>query len=75
MHKSEAVLKNEAHKILRDFEIQTNHLILARRTDLVLINEKKRTCRLMDFAVPADKMKSGNWETEKNRTTKSEKYL
>ena len=38
MHKPESVLENETHKILWDFEIQTDHLIPARRPDLVLIN-------------------------------------
>ena len=54
MHKPESVLENETHKILWDFEIQTDHLITARRPDLVLINKKKRTCHFVDFAVPAD---------------------
>ena len=27
---------------------------MARRPDLVLINKKKRTCHLVDFAVPVD---------------------
>ena len=40
MHKSESVLKNETHNILWDFEIKTDHLIPARRPDLVLINKK-----------------------------------
>ena len=31
-----------------------DHPILARRPDLVLINKKKRTCQLMDFAIPGD---------------------
>ena len=29
MHKPESVLENDAHKILKDFEIQTDHLISA----------------------------------------------
>ena len=41
MHKLESVLENEAHKILLDFEIQTDHLISARRPEPVLINKKK----------------------------------
>ena len=41
-------------KIIWDFEIQMDHLILARRPDFVLINKKKRTCLLVDFAVSAD---------------------
>ena len=41
MYKPESVLLNKMHKILSDFEIQMDHLILARRPDLVLINKKK----------------------------------
>ena len=55
MHKQESILKNEANKILWDFEIQMDHLILARRPDLVLIIKKKRTNYLMDFTIPADR--------------------
>ena len=34
----------------------TDHLISARRPDLIIINKKKkkRTCKIVDFAVPAD---------------------
>ena len=36
-------------------EIQTDYLISARRPDLVIVNKKKeRTCRIVDFSVPAD---------------------
>ena len=40
--------------ILGDFEIQTDHQISAWRPDLVIINKKKRTCWIVDAAVPAD---------------------
>ena len=43
----------EMHKILSDFEIQIDHLILTRKIKQMLINEKKTTY-LVDFAVPAD---------------------
>ena len=33
---------NETHKLLWDFEIQTDHLISARRLDLIIVNNKKR---------------------------------
>ena len=55
MQKPESVLKNEMHKFLWGFEIQTHQLIPARRQDLLTINKKtKRTCLLVDFAVSAD---------------------
>ena len=42
------------HKLLWDFEIQTDHLIPDRRPDLVIVNKNKRSCLIVDFAVPAD---------------------
>ena len=33
MHNPESALENETHKFLSDFEIQTDHLISARRPD------------------------------------------
>ena len=40
MHKPESILKNEMHKFLWDSEAQTDHLISARRLDLISINKK-----------------------------------
>ena len=54
MHNPAPVLENDSHKLLWDFNIQTDHLILARRSDLMIINKQKRTCKIVDFAVPAD---------------------
>ena len=31
-----------------------DHLIMARQSDLIIINKKKRTCKIVDFAVSAD---------------------
>ena len=50
MHKLEYVLENITHKIVLDFKIQTNHLILTRRPELVLISKKIKSCYLVDFA-------------------------
>ena len=41
MHKLESIQENNMHKILWDFEVQTDHLIPARRPDVVWINKKK----------------------------------
>ena len=40
MHKREFVLENKTHEILQDFEIQTDHLIPARKSDLVIFDKK-----------------------------------
>ena len=42
MHNSAPVLKNDTHKLLWDFDIQTDPLISARRPYLIIINKKKR---------------------------------
>ena len=54
MHNPAPVLENDTHKLLWDFNIQTDHLIPARRPDLIIIKKKKRTCKIVDFADPAD---------------------
>ena len=57
MHNPAPVLENDTHKLLWDFDIKTDHLILARRPDLIIINKKKKKkklCKIVDFAVPAD---------------------
>ena len=55
-----SVLENETHKILRDFEIQIDHLILARQPDLVIVNKKKENlpnCGLCCPSRPQSKIK------------------
>ena len=41
IHRPESVLENETHKLSRDFEVQTDHQILARRLDLLILKKKK----------------------------------
>ena len=66
MHNPTSVLQNETYKHLWDFEIKTDHLISARRPDLI---KKERTCRIVDFAVP-----SHHWVKLKE-IEKKDKYL
>ena len=54
MHNPAPVLENATHKLLWDFNIQMDHLIPARRPDLMIIHKKERTCKIVDFSVPAD---------------------
>ncbi len=42
MHNPAPVLENDTHKLLWDFNVQTDHLISARRPNLIIINNKKR---------------------------------
>ena len=41
-HKPESVLKNESHKFLWYFEIQTDHIIPVKRPAQEIINKKKK---------------------------------
>ena len=41
MHKPESIPENETHKILWDFELQSDHQIPARRKDLGIINKER----------------------------------
>ena len=54
MHNPAPVLENDTYKLQWDFDIHTDHLISDRRPDLIIINKKKRICKIVDFAVPAD---------------------
>ena len=50
-----------------DFSIQTDHVIEARRPDLVVV-DKERRCKTIDFAVPGDS------RIEEKEKDKIEKY-
>ena len=52
MHNPESAKENETHQVMLDFDTQTDHLISARRQDLVIA--KKRTCWKEEFGIPAD---------------------
>ena len=54
MHNRAPVLENDSHKLLWDFDVQTDHQNSARRPDLIIINKEKKICKIVDFAVPAD---------------------
>ena len=41
MHNLAAFLENDTNKLLWDFDLQTEHLISARRPDLIIINKKE----------------------------------
>ena len=53
-HEPEKVVENDSWKILWDFTIQTDHVIEARRPDIVIIDKTKNECKIIDFACPFD---------------------
>ena len=66
-HEPESVLQNQDYKILWDFSIQTD-VIEAQRPDLVVVDKKERSCKIIDFAVPGDS------RIEEKEKDKIEKY-
>ena len=52
MHNPESVLENDAQTPLGFWDMFVSHLISARGLDLIIINKKVRTCRIVDFALP-----------------------
>ena len=62
MHNPAPVQENDTHKLLWD--LQTGHLIPARRPDLIIINEKRenlQNCRLCCLGGPQNKSE-GMWK-------------
>ena len=54
MHNPASVLENDIHKLLWDFNKQTDHLISVRQQDLIVITKNREICKIVDFAAPAD---------------------
>ena len=48
MHNLEYVVESETHYVLWDFKTQTDHLISARRPNLVIVDKKKKKKRKPD---------------------------
>ena len=48
--------------------VKTDHVIEAQRLDLVVIDKKRRTCKIIDFVVPGDS------NIEEKEKEKLEKY-
>ena len=67
-HDPEHVLENENYDILWDFSIQTDHVIEDRRPDLIVVDKKRRNCKIIAFAVPGDS------RIEEKEKEKIEKY-
>ena len=68
MHKPDSVLENETHNILWDFETQRDHLIPPRKTDVVIINRKKKNLPYVYWTFPSHRVKIKDSE-------KRDKYL
>ncbi len=52
MHNPASVLENDTHKLLWDFDIQTDHLISIRRPGVIIINKKKENLQNCRYYCP-----------------------
>ena len=53
-HIAEKVTETDDVKLLWDFPVQNDHMIEARRPDIILVEKKKRNCVIIDISVPGD---------------------
>ena len=70
-HNPEGVIENDHVKLLWDFNIQTSTYIQARRPDVVVVDRDKKTCYIIDTAVPGD---AGIVDKEKETVEKYQPY-
>ena len=67
-HTAEKVTENEKVKVLWDFAIQTDHVIQARRPDIIVMDKEMDHTWIIDIAVPGDS------RIEEKEREKVEKY-
>ena len=53
-HEPHPVTENKKFKILWEFIVQTDHIIEARRPDMMIIDQENKLCLIVDFAEPSD---------------------
>ena len=53
-HEPDAVRENNDFHILSDFEVQTDHVVEAKRPDMIVTEKQNNICKIIDFAVPYD---------------------
>ena len=70
----DSVSESDEVKLLWDVNIQCDHVIEARRLDIVVVNKKEKKCTIINIAVPADKRidEKENGKIEKYQDLKRE---
>ena len=57
-------VENDRIKLLWDINVQCDHVIEARRPDIILVNKESKVCAIIDVAIPGD-IRVCEKETEK----------
>jgi len=50
----QTVIENELFEILWDFTVETDHVIEARRPDMIVVDKMNNKSTIIDFAIPYD---------------------
>ena len=66
-HEPKNVVENENFKILWDFTIQCDHMIEARRPDIVVVDKVKKETMIINVAIPRD---TRVWDKEQGKIEK-----
>ena len=53
-HQPQSVSETDKTKVLWDFNIQCDHVIEARRPDVMVVGKEDRVCKIINVTVPAD---------------------
>ena len=54
-HKFASGVENDRAKILWDLNIQTDHVLQQRKTDIVVLYKTEKKCNLIEIILPGDK--------------------
>lgn len=67
MDNTSNMIENDCAKILWDFEIQTDKMVVAIQPDIVVVNKKEKNAVVVDIKIPSE---SGRRNTRCLRNTK-----
>ena len=73
MHNPATVRENDTHKLLWDFDMLKDHVISARRPDLIVINKKKKKKKrekLQNY-----RLCCSDWQQNKTERKRKEGYV
>ena len=69
----ESTLENETHKVLRDFDLQPDHLISASRPDQLIVNKKKKKRKKKKDSLPNSGLSQPGRPQSKNKGKRKER--
>ena len=74
MHNQESIQENEMHKVLWDFEIQTDHLIFSQTTRFSDSQQKKKKKKKKEN-LPNSGLRRSGWKQGKSERKQKERLV